>query len=345
MPVIDTTTHYLLTQLQAGARSLWLADENSGNVWSALAQYAPRLEILSNRFDVARAAQSTQIPTHFSDWELPAGSSPFDAVFLRICKEKAVNMHLIRLAFAHLSGGGTLYIAGEKNEGIKSIWDYARNVFGSAERLKKNGHVYAGALKKNGEATLADNDSYHHIGEIGTWNDIAVYSKPGVYGWDKIDPGSALLIEHLRTEEPIWSQAESLLDLGCGYGFLTLASTWLCCARRVATDNNAGALACMRKNAEARDLLVEIVAADKGDQVTGKFDLVLCNPPFHRGFDVASDLTREFLVAAKNKLATRGTAVFVVNSFIPLEKKLNGLFSRCALLADNRQFKVLALQH
>lgn len=71
----------------------------------------------------------------------------------------------------------------------------------------------------------------------------------------------------------------------------------------------------------------------------------MCNPPFHRGFDVDGDLARDFLIAAKQKLAADGTAIFVVNSFIPLEKKLAGLFTSTHLLADNRQFKVLALKH
>lgn len=345
MPLTDASTAYLLTQLRAGARSLWFADENSGDVWPTLARHAPHLDVLSNRFDVAQAALKHQIPAQFSDWQLAQQSDRFDAVYLRICKEKAVNLHLIRLALTHLNSGGTLHIAGEKNEGVKSIWDYACDIFHSAERLKKNGLIYVGALKKNHEELPQDSDIYHQIQTIGTWEDQPIYSKPGVYGWDKIDAGSALLIEQLKKEESIWQHSDSMLDLGCGYGFLTLASGWLPCTRRVATDNNAGALACMSKNARAWNLPVEIVAADKGDQVSGKFDLVLCNPPFHRGFDVDRDLTREFLLAAKNKLNANGTAVFVVNSFITLEKKLSGLFSRTKLLADNRQFKVLALQY
>lgn len=344
MSIVDASTSLLLAQLRKDARSLWLADENSGNVWQTLAGYASQLAVLSNRFDIAHAAKSCGIPTTFSDWELPDSNS-FNTIFLRVCKEKAVNLHLIQMAFEHLNIGGTLHIAGEKNEGIKSVWEYACDVFHSAERLKKNGQAYAGAVKKNQAATQENVDNYHDMRVIATWHDKPVYSKPGVYGWDKIDAGSALLIEQLKATESIWARAESLLDLGCGYGFLILASNWLPCTRRVATDNNAGALACMTKNADERNLHVEIVAADKGDQVTGKFDLILCNPPFHRGFNVDGDLTREFLLAAKQKLTANGIAVFVVNSFIPLEKKLSGLFGRSALLTDNRQFKVLALQH
>jgi 16S RNA G1207 methylase RsmC len=342
--MIDASTAHLLQQLHKGTRSLWFADENSGNVWPTLAGYAPQMEVLSNRFDLVRAAQNSGIPSVFSDWELADNSTRFDAVFLRICKEKAINLHLIRLAFAHLNIGGVLHLAGEKNEGVKTIWEHACTIFHSSARLKKNGQVYAGALEKKSENTT-DTGTYRQIQIIGEWDDQPIYSKPGVYGWDKIDVGSALLIGQLHAEKSTWQNAESMLDLGCGYGFLTLASTWLPCTHRLATDNNAAALICMEKNANERNLSVEIVAGDKGDQVSGKFDLVLCNPPFHRGFDVDGDLTRDFLLAAKHKLSAQGTAIFVVNSFIPLEKKLVGVFSRARLLTDTRQFKVLALQH
>lgn len=341
MSISDASTAQLLQQLRPNLKTLWLADENSGGIWPTLAAYAPTLSVMTNRFDLARAAQCHHIPTVFNDWQFEEGQQ-FDAVFLRICKEKPVNLHLLREACSHLNTGGTLLVAGEKNEGIKSVWEYACGIFGRDARLKKHGQAYAGTLEKTANSGDADN-SYHQIQHIGNWDDQPIYSKPGVYGWDKIDAGSALLLKHLYEETRLWERANSMLDLGCGYGFLTLASAWLPCAKRVATDNNAGALLCMAKNAQERKMAVEIIAADKGDLAEGKFDLILCNPPFHRGFDVDSDLTRDFLVAAKQKLAADGVAVFVVNSFIALDKKIGGLFTSCRLLVDNRQFKVLAL--
>ncbi len=87
-----------------------------------------------------------------------------------------------------------------------------------------------------------------------------------------------------------------------------------------------------------------MIAGDCADTVEGNFDLVLCNPPFHRGFDVDNELTRHFLSAARKKLDRGGVAVFVVNSFIPIEKKLGGLFRKVQTLLNDRQFKVLALE-
>lgn len=344
MSINDASTAYLVQQLRNDTNTLWLADENSHGIWSTLANFAPAIKVMSNRFDLASAAQASGISASFSDWKFGTDCR-FDTIFLRVCKEKAVNQHLIREAFLHLNRDGNLWIAGEKNEGIKSIWDYGTQIFGATVRLKKHGTAYGGSLTKLAERPLEKQGTYHHIQAIGEWDGAPIFSKPGVYGWDKVDAGSALLIESLHKESALWTYAKSMLDLGCGYGFLTLASNWLPCEQRVATDNNAGALLCMEKNAHERKLPVEIVAADKADEVKGKFDLVLCNPPFHRGFDVDGDLTRDFLIAAKQKLAPRGVAIFVVNSFIAIEKKLEGVFTSSQTLTDNRQFKVLALKH
>lgn len=344
MSITDPSTSYLLQRLCHDTNTLWLADESSHNIWPSLANFVPALKVMSNRFDLARTAQIQGISALFNDWQFDTASR-FDNIFLRICKEKAVNQHLIREAFLHLHHGGNLWIAGEKNEGIKSIWEYATHVFDATARLKKHGSTYGGALTKSSDPSLDEANIYHQIQVIGEWEGVPIFSKPGVYGWDKVDAGSALLLEHLRAESALWTNAKSMLDLGCGYGFLTLASSWLPCEKRVATDNNAGALLCLEKNARERKLAVEIIAADKGDEVKGKFDLVLCNPPFHRGFDVDGDLTRDFLIAAKQKLTPSGIAIFVVNSFIALEKKMGGVFTSARTLADNRQFKVLALNN
>ncbi|MBC6904777.1 class I SAM-dependent methyltransferase [Saccharophagus sp. K07] len=341
---MDSSTQILLQLMRSSdGNGLWLADESGRDIWPQIKATNRSIDVLTNRFDQAVAAEKYGIPTTFCDWEF-ASDHQYTHIYLRICKEKAINQHLIQEAWNHLTPGGALHIAGEKNEGIKTCWDFACEIFSSDSRLKKHGMAYCGSLTKTAEGKIEKNDSYHELVEISSWDGVAIFSKPGVFGWDKIDAGSTLLIEQLMEHTPAWETAKSILDLGCGYGFLTFASNWINCERRVATDNNAGALLCTQKNAAARGLNVEVVAGDKGDKVEGKFDLILCNPPFHRGFSVDGDLTQEFLTAAKTKLANNGTTLFVVNSFIPLEKKAAGLFSKIDLLQDNRQFKVFALR-
>jgi 16S rRNA (guanine1207-N2)-methyltransferase len=71
---------------------------------------------------------------------------------------------------------------------------------------------------------------------------------------------------------------------------------------------------------------------------------VICNPPFHQGFDVEAELTTRFLQAARDRLARNGTALFVVNQFIPLERKAQPLFKSVHEICRARGFKVIALR-
>ena len=241
---------------------------------------------------------------------------------------------------------GRLLLAGQKNEGIKSYEKIASEVFtGNSKRkhLNKHGNCYYAEFKKDATDVEASSD-YHQIKQVAEWQGIAFHSKPGVYGWNKIDAGSALLVERLteliQNDMP---KVNSILDIGCGYGFLCVASAFIKCEKRVATDNNAAALECCAFNAIHHDFPLEVVAGDCANTVDGNFDLVLCNPPFHKGFDVDGELTTRFLQAARDKLNKNGIAIFVVNSFIPIEKKLTHYFKTYETLANTGQFKVLKL--
>jgi 16S rRNA (guanine1207-N2)-methyltransferase len=115
--------------------------------------------------------------------------------------------------------------------------------------------------------------------------------------------------------------------------------------RVVATDNNAAAIEACSANLSALrgSSQTQVLASDCGADLEERFDLILCNPPFHQGFEVEQDLTDRFLAAARRLLKPRGRALFVVNSFIPLERKADGLFAGIQLLSDNHRFRVVAL--
>ncbi len=341
----------LLKQLQSHADSkrpaaLWLAGENHEPVIPELAGHRNCVTLVSNRFDIAQLARHYGIESVFSDWAVPPGLV-FDSIFLRIGKEKAVTHHQLNIAFDRLPPGGRLFLTGYKDEGIKSCAQKAKALFDAPNALVKDGAVYCLELTKRDSELppiRLDDQDYQTLRPVATPLTPAVLSKPGVYGWEKVDRGSVLLVETLmRTGELDVSRVDSLLDLGCGYGYLTLATNAFPVSRRTATDNNAGALACMKANADAFGISVEVVAADCGDLVDGFFDLILCNPPFHKGFDVDTDLHRKFLESSARKLSATGAAYFVVNSFLPLEKAARRFFNRIDCLNNDGQFKIIRL--
>jgi 16S rRNA (guanine1207-N2)-methyltransferase len=190
-------------------------------------------------------------------------------------------------------------------------------------------------------APLPDQD-YSLLRQVALDAELTLWSKPGIFGWQKVDAGSAFLLEHL---DVIWPVApQRVLDLGCGYGYLTVQAgrRWPA-AEFTATDNNVAAVAACARNLEQENIRGVALADDCAATVSGPFDAILCNPPFHQGFDVESELSLSFLQTAKRLLRPGGRALFVVNQFIPLERKAAALFDKVDIAARNRSFKLIAV--
>jgi 16S rRNA (guanine1207-N2)-methyltransferase len=111
----------------------------------------------------------------------------------------------------------------------------------------------------------------------------------------------------------------------------------------VATDNNAAALLACQANFAAQGVNGTVVAGNCGDGLDQRFDALLCNPPFHRGFTHHGDLTEQFLVAIARLLSARGRALVVVNRFIPVLRLAEKHFRQRRLYAENSSFQVFEL--
>ncbi len=83
--------------------------------------------------------------------------------------------------------------------------------------------------------------------------DLGLWSQPGVFSWDRVDPGTALLLEHL----PALSGRGA--DFGCGIGILAraiLASTKVEQITLIDIDRRAIAAAQRNHRRSARALLL-----------------------------------------------------------------------------------------
>lgn len=344
---MDSCFDCLLPYLSDTSKNtLLIADENSLD--NAVITDHHNLTIVTNRFDIYQQFKQQSVNCYFSDFDFTDFvSASFDQILYRVSKEKPIVHHIINQAANLLKNKGNLVLTGQKNDGIKTYCQKAGTLFGIKTNTKKTGNYYTCAITKNiiDDESL-DDKNYTVIREVFRLNQSAIYSKPGVFGWNKPDQGSQLLIK--TAQEWIEHQASkpiSLLDLGCGYGFLTVASlAWGSIQERTATDNNAAALASMQYNAEQHNADINIVAADCAIEIDTRYDLIVCNPPFHQGFDVDSNLTRKFIDQAHSHLNEGGSALFVVNLFINIKKHAEPLFSDVIELVNDGQFKVYKLR-
>ncbi|MEH6826070.1 MAG: methyltransferase [Motiliproteus sp.] len=344
MDLIEQSLQQQLSQHPAALAALWVVDENL----PALSQIAPQagIALLTNRCDLLQRGESLGWTVRFSDFDFsPWADASLDRVYYRVSKEKAVVHHVINQAWRVLKPGGQLRLLGAKQEGTKTYYDKARKLFGQGELDKLGKGDFAAVLTRS-DADNVDLNLRLDDRDYPLLRPIAedFISKPGLFGWDKLDQGSAFLAEHFSALWPRLSTPQPrVLDLGCGYGYLSAKAHQLGAASITATDNNAAALLACQQNFDRLGISGSVVSDDCGASQTERFDLVLCNPPFHQGFALEGELTERFVAAAARLTAFEGMALFVVNQFIPLERKAQGLFAEVDSFADNGSFKLIRL--
>ncbi|MBT3380609.1 MAG: class I SAM-dependent methyltransferase [Lentisphaerae bacterium] len=337
---------WVLTQSQRFAPAgphVVVLDENARVAHYAAFLEAPETTFVTNRWTVLEEFEGAGARVAFSDLDLatyPAGS--VSAVFFRVAKEKALVHHVINSSARMLADGGTLHICGLRREGIKTYIEKAGALFQGKKHVKTTRvGARCGVLTKRGKVRPADllpDDDYTCLRPVGIAPELTMHTKPGIFGWRKEDPGSALLASVADIPSGC-----SVLDLGCGYGYLAIRASQKGAAEVWATDSNAAAISACQHNYKAFGVSGEVLAGDCGDTVERTFDIVLCNPPFHEGFQVSSELTGKFLGAIVRLLDAKGVAFVVVNSFIMLEKAAKTVFTDIDTVTDNGKFKVVRL--
>ena len=330
--------------------AIWLIEENSQSL--QLEQFA--LEQcqaikVSNRLDLASSYQAS-----FSDFQIKSllnkNTSKEKHLIFRIAKEKAINLHVIysALQYIHL---GSLTLYGFKNEGIKSLQKLIQEESKPLEGCKVSQKKYSKQLSilhielsRHTPPSLSFDDYHQHYNL--TLDNFRFISKPGQFGWKKTDLGSQLLIEQLSLLLPSINNltTTSLLDLGCGYGYLSIKAKQLGFNTIDATDNCAAALLSCQENFQLHQIEGQVIASNCADNINKKYDIILCNPPFHHGFDHNVSLTEVFIKSSAKHLKKDGFALFVVNEFVGIEKEANKHFTKQQLLDKKSGFKVLLLK-
>lgn len=160
-------------------------------------------------------------------------------------------------------------------------------------------------------------------------------TQPGVFSWDRVDAGTALLIGHLPR------LAGRGADLGCGIGVLAravLASSAV--SHLTVVDLDRRALDAARVNL-GEDRVSRLWADLRQPQPALKnLDFVVTNPPFHDGGAEDKALGQTFVRRTAEMLRNRGTLWLVANRHLPYEAVLAPLFKTVALKAETGGYKI-----
>lgn len=130
-------------------------------------------------------------------------------------------------------------------------------------------------------------------------------SDNGVFSKSKIDFGSITLIEtYLKYKKNI----DNFLDVGCGYGFLSIVLAKMLNISGVGVDVNLRALDLAKKNAILNKVSVSFKESNIYENVKEKYDLIMTNPPIRAGKKTVLDI----LIKAKDFLNNDGELWVVI---------------------------------
>jgi 16S rRNA (guanine1207-N2)-methyltransferase len=244
--------------------------------------------------------------------------------------------HAIALAMKALAPGAPLTVLAPKDKGgsrlAKELKGFGCTVAETSRRHHRICTCERPSLLTGIEEALAD--GMPRLDEaLGLW------TQPGVFSWNRVDPGSALLKQHLP------SLSGRGADLGCGIGYLARAILTLPKVEHLTLiDIDRRAIEMAARNID--DPRANVRWADvrgSGAQLTG-LDFVVMNPPFHDGGTEDQSLGQSFIRRAAEALRPGGVCCFVANRHLPYETLMKSLFRRVSLRIEAGGYKVYEAQ-
>lgn len=132
-----------------------------------------------------------------------------------------------------------------------------------------------------------------------------------------------------------------VLDVGCGAGVLSaMLASFSPKVRLYMTDVSAAAVEASKATLAENELEGEVFASNVYSDVTGRFDMIISNPPFHDGMQTSLDAAQTLIRGAAKHLNMGGELRIVANAFLPYPQILDETFGSHEVLLQNGRFKV-----
>ncbi len=270
---------------------------------------------------------------------LDASDESFDVVILHQQRSRALTETLIRQALVRVETEGLVLVAGAVKEGVSGSEAILREVCEVVEVAAwgRGVRIMTARKPQPGRALHETAPRRRHRAEIaGTTVDWI--TTDGVFSADGLDPATELLLETVTLPH-----RGRILDFGCGAGVIGL---W--CAARMPdvtvtmVDSDVASVRCAEEGARlnalgnARALLSDgaLLASEE------RFDVVITNPPVHRGRKCDPTLVEGFARAAARAIGRKGRLWLVTAPTVPIRRALEELFTDVRIAAENGSFRV-----
>ncbi len=273
-------------------------------------------------------------PMSFSE----ISDSDFDVVLYLLPKNMVEARYGVAQAMQVLRRDGVLYCAADNKAGgarLKGIFeDFGLSIDGVEARNKAR--VMWGGVRDY------DHDALKNaliVGGVQTILDGRFLSQPGLFGWNKIDKGSEILIQNIRDD-----LKGRGADFGCGYGYLSdyILSYFSDIRHLTCLDADYRAVDICRRNLQKYDVGQSYMWADLTTprEDLENLDFIVMNPPFHDGKNQDFSVGQAFIRSAHLSLRRGGVLWMVANAHLPYENILGEVFDQSEKLYEGSGFKV-----
>lgn len=136
---------------------------------------------------------------------------------------------------------------------------------------------------------------------------LSFISDNGVFSKDRIDYGSRLLVDtYIKYNKD--KKINNFLDVGCGYGFISILLSKILNVNGVGGDVNKRALKLADENAKLNKVDIKFIESNCYENIDGRYELIITNPPIRAGKSVVLNILR----GASDYMSDVGELWFVI---------------------------------
>lgn len=246
-------------------------------------------------------------------------------------KHRRANEAMVARACAMTKPDGRVLVAGGKTDGIQSLRKTIAGHIAIDDVMSKYHAqvIWFAPSQALTNALVQPKPSLDH-GSIAA---------PGMFSYDRIDTGSALLASHF--DEKLTG---AVADFGCGWGYL--AQQVLARSKPTSIDlfdaHHPSLVAAQANLAHASVDTVGHWIDLTAEAVVRRYDVVVMNPPFHKGQQTKRSLGEAFIQCASKALKPGGRLMMVANTGLAYEPTLDQAFARYEEIDRRGGFKILS---
>lgn len=239
--------------------------------------------------------------------------------------------YVLARALSALAVGSPLAALAPKDKGgnrlVAELEAFGCIVTSESRQHHRIAHTTCPALLHGVAEAIAEGGFQQHPAH-GLW------THAGVFSWDRLDAGTALLLKHLPTLRGTGA------DFGCGLGGIAqvvLQSPEVQQLTLIDIDRRAvGAATRNIPDSRAHFLWADI----RAPLALENLDFVVMNPPFHEAGLEDKSLGQAFIARAASVLKSGGACWLTANRHLPYEALLDQHFSRTTRVAEADGFKI-----